>query len=53
VPVEQHDLDKECTLQATHPCWYFILKMKIAAQGAALVDSASGRKALAEKNDHY
>jgi hypothetical protein len=38
---------------AKNPCWYFIIKMKIAAQRAALVDSVSGRKALADKNDHY
>jgi hypothetical protein len=34
-------------------CWYFIMNMKIAAQRAALVDSVSKRKALADKNDHY
>jgi hypothetical protein len=35
------------------PCWYFIIKMEIAAQRAALVGSVRGRKTLADKNDHY
>jgi hypothetical protein len=39
--------------KAKNPCWYFIVKMKIAARRAALVDSVGGRKTLADKNDDY
>jgi hypothetical protein len=35
------------------PCWYFIIKMKIAAQRAVLVNLVSGRKAMADKKPQY